>query len=149
LINEFQLTHDDIAKRVGRSRTTITNVLRLLNLESEIKELLQSGKLEMGHARALLSLAAKEQIKVAHIVVDKQLSVRETERLVQKIKNPVPVLRQPSEELVDWADKLSNRLSDKLSNTVKINVNHKGEGRVIINFLSPDEVDWLERVLDV
>ena len=143
LIEDFKFTHDEVAQKVGKSRASITNALRLLNLQNEVKNLLQSGKLEMGHARALLSLSAEKQFESAKLVVSKQLSVRETEKLVQRIKNPAPILEELSADLMSRANKLSHRLADKLSNEVKIKVNNNGEGRVVINFSALDEIDWL------
>ncbi|MCK4608199.1 MAG: ParB/RepB/Spo0J family partition protein [Gammaproteobacteria bacterium] len=143
LIDEFKLRHEDIANRVGKSRATITNTLRLLNLQDEVKHLLKEGRLGMGHARALLALSEEIQIKAAHLIAEKELSVREAESLAQKLKNPAPVQQEPNEELKHWANTVLGRLSGKLSSQVKINVNHKGEGRVVISFSSPEEVDWL------
>ncbi|MET0010346.1 MAG: ParB/RepB/Spo0J family partition protein, partial [Candidatus Thiodiazotropha sp. 6PLUC4] len=83
LLHEFGLTHQEVAKAVGKSRTTVTNLLRLLDLNEEVKSLVESGRIEMGHARSLLGLKGEDQTKAANLVVSQGLSVRETERLVR------------------------------------------------------------------
>jgi ParB family chromosome partitioning protein len=143
LIDKFAFTHNKVAEKVGKSRTTVTNMLRLLSLEETVKEFIKNSHLEMGHARALLSLLGREQINAAQRVVNKKLSVRETENLVQKLKNPYVKPDEPETELITMANDLSQRLSQSISSEVKICVNNKGEGRVVINFSSLDEVRWL------
>jgi ParB family transcriptional regulator, chromosome partitioning protein len=99
-----------------------------------------NNKLEMGHARSLLTLSSEQQIILAHRIVEKNLTVRDAERLVQLSKLPKEEKIQPYADKVDtWVSQLSNTLSSK----VAININEKGEGRVIIHFSSPDEMDWL------
>lgn len=143
LIDEFGLTHEQIAKKIGKSRATVTNVMRLLKLKNSVRDLLRQGCLEMGHARALLSLSDDDQIQAAQTVAARNLSVRETENLVQRIKYPPARPEEPPSELISRAETLSQQLSNRISNNVKINVNNKGEGRVVINFSSLDEIDWL------
>src|SRR5258708_5194038 len=84
LIDEFSLTHEDVARAIGRSRTGVTNLLRLLELAPAVQSLVQDGAIDMGHARALLALSKARQVELAHQIVDKGLSVRDTERLVQE-----------------------------------------------------------------
>ena len=142
LISEFFLTHEEIAERVGRSRSTVTNLIRLLGLDEEVKELLRTRKIEMGHARALLVIDESKQRELAQQILIKNLSVRETEKLVQKIKLPsVPVVGENTYKkyITQW----QNDLAKKLSTSVKIQLNNKGEGRVIISVRSSEEIDWL------
>ena len=89
LQKEFELTKQEVAKAVGKSRSAVTNIMRLMSLQSEVKKLLEHGDLEMGHARALLTLPEAEQLEVAHIVVAKGLSVRQTESLVRRLQRGV------------------------------------------------------------
>ncbi len=89
LINEFGMTHQTAGEALGNSRSTISNLLRLLNLSTPVQELMMQGKIEMGHGRAILSLAPVQQIKIANLIAQKQLSVRETEKLVNQIEHPV------------------------------------------------------------
>lgn len=142
LISEFCSTHEEIADRVGRSRSTITNLIRLLGLDERVKELLRTRKIEMGHARALLSLSAENQRELAQQIVVKNLSVRETEKLVQKTKLQVatlPVIENPYlNQIAEWQD----ILGEKLSTSVKIQLNEKGEGKIVITVHSPNEIDW-------
>ncbi len=140
LNEEHRLSHEAIAKMVGKSRATITNLLRLLNLTDEVRRLLIAGKLEMGHARALLSLPSDQQIEYAYKIVEKNLTVREAERLVQLTKKPKETKSSPYDGKVQgWVNKLSRTLSSK----VAVNINEKREGKVVIHFTSPDEVDWI------
>ncbi len=143
LISEFCLTHEEIADRVGRSRSAVTNLIRLLGLDEEVKKLLRMRKIEMGHARALLSLNAVKQKELAAQIVVKKLSVRETEKLAQKLKlSPVAhsVDENPyKDQIVKWQD----ILTQKLSSIVKVQLNDKGEGKIIISVRSPEEIDWL------
>ena len=89
LINEFGMTHESAGEALGNSRSTISNLLRLLNLSAPVQDMMMAGKIEMGHGRALLSLSSAEQIKVANVIVQKQLSVRETEKIVNRINQPL------------------------------------------------------------
>ncbi|MFW2153855.1 ParB/RepB/Spo0J family partition protein, partial [Acinetobacter gyllenbergii] len=86
--DEFGLSHQEIAETVGKARTTVSNLLRLLSLDDAIKNLMQEGQLDMGHARAILALKAKDQMAVAKIVIEKSLSVRQTEQLVREWNEP-------------------------------------------------------------
>jgi ParB family chromosome partitioning protein len=145
LIAEFSMTHNQVAESIGKSRATVTNLLRLLGLHDAVKIMLKDGLLEMGHARALLTLEEAEQLLAAHQVIDKKLSVRETEKLVQRIKT-LPLM--PAVEYQDialkqktqyWNDILTKRLSSK----VRIQFNDKGEGKLVIHVNSPEEAEWL------
>jgi len=142
LIDEFQMTHQQAADAVGRSRSAASNLLRLLQLAKPAQDMLMAGDIEMGHARALLPLSKSEQGRVAALVVDKGFSVRETERMVARELNP-PVKkgadRKPDRDLL----RLEEELSDRLGATVKISANRKGGGNLSIRFGSLDQLDGL------
>ncbi|MCD6040289.1 MAG: parB,1 [Gammaproteobacteria bacterium] len=143
LREEFAMTHEEIAERVGRSRSSVTNLMRLISLPDNIRELLRVGKIEMGHARALLSLDEGRQHQLADDIVSKNLSVRETEKLVQKEKLPIQTAvvtkRKHDEQIIHW----EKYLSEKISSKVKISLNDKGEGKIVISISSPEEIEWL------
>ena len=139
LIDEFDMTHQQAADAVGRSRPAASNLLRLLNLARPVQELLMAGDIDMGHARALLPLDGASQIQLANQVAARQLSVRDTERLVQQILNPrqkKPVL-QPDRDLL----RLEEEIADAIGATVKIKANKKGAGELTIRFGSLDQLD--------
>ena len=142
LIDDFGLTHQQTAEAVGRSRAAVTNLLRLLDLQAETKILVDAGQLEMGHARALLALQGQQQVETAQKVASRQLSVRETERLVKGIleggQKPVAKLK-PSPDVV----KLEKTLADTLGATVSIRYNRTGKGKLIIEYNSLDELDGI------
>lgn len=141
LIEEFGLTHQQTAEAVGKSRTNVTNTLRLLNLNSRVKLLLEERKLEMGHARALLMLPSERQSLMAEVVVAKKLSVRETERLVkqQPKKKPSSTKQVNDPNLMD----LQRKLSDQLGAKVVFNHGMKGAGHLIIYYNSLNELDGI------
>lgn len=147
LIDEFQMTHQQAADAVGRSRSAASNLLRLLQLAKPAQDMLMAGDIEMGHARALLPLSKSEQGRVAALVVDKGFSVRETERMVARELNP-PVKKgaekKPDRDLL----RLEEELSDRLGATVKISANRKGGGSLTIRFGSLDQLDGLLAKLD-
>jgi ParB family chromosome partitioning protein len=141
LIDEFGLTHQQAADAVGRSRPAATNLLRLLQLTASVQELLMAGKLDMGHARALLPVAGAQQAALAQRIVQKGLSVRDAERLVQHLLNPP---RKVPEQAVDRdLLRLQEELSDDLGASVAIRSNKKGAGKVTIEFGSLDQLDGL------
>jgi ParB family chromosome partitioning protein len=141
LIDEFGLTHQQAADAVGRSRPAASNLLRLLQLNRLVQDMLMAGKLDMGHARALLPVAGAQQVALAQRIVHKGLSVRETERLVQHLLNPP---RKSPERPVDRdLLRLQEELSDGLGANVAIRANGKGAGRVTIEFGSLDQLDGL------
>jgi ParB family chromosome partitioning protein len=150
LLEECYMTHGQVAENLGRSRTTVTNLLRLLALTDRVKEMIISGLLEMGHARALLSLSSEQQIEVAEIIIRKSLSVRETEKLVQNMNIPsqhqITKLSPQFDKITkEWSAHLSKQLSSKVS----MNFNQDGRGKVIIHFDSPEEAGWLMKHLSV
>ncbi len=148
LVNEFQLTHEQAAQAVGRSRSAASNLLRLLNLAEPVQQMLMAGDLDMGHARALLPLEGAQQILVAAEVVGKKLNVRETERLVARTAaaRQKPLLRIAKEKPRDIA-RIEEELSDALTAQVEIRVKKRtkrGEqGEVAIQFGSLEELNGL------
>ena len=144
LIHEFGLTHQQTAEAVGRSRAAVSNLLRLLELESQWKVLLEEGKLEMGHARALLALQGKQQIELAHKVAQYQLSVRATEKLVkQTLAGELQAIIAPKPTLNADISQLQSRLADTLGAKVSINHSKRGKGKLVIEYNSLDELDGI------
>jgi len=142
LIDEFGMTHQQAADAVGRSRSATSNLLRLLQLAKPAQDMLMAGDIEMGHARALLSLEKNEQSRLAALIADKGYSVREAERLVAKEINPPQkkaAESRPDRDLV----RLEEDLSDRLGATVKIMASRKGAGSLTIRFGSLDQLDGL------
>jgi ParB family chromosome partitioning protein len=142
LLQRFELSHEALGKQVGKSRTTITNAIRLLSLTDVIKDLLREKKLEMGHARALLTLSAAEQDRFANQIVTKGLNVRETEALVKARHDcsKEDKREKPYAEKITYWEK---NFHQRLSTSVKVKLNEKGEGRVVFHVSSPEEVDWI------
>ncbi|EGI73335.1 chromosome (plasmid) partitioning protein ParB / stage 0 sporulation protein J [Pseudoalteromonas distincta] len=141
LLNEFELTHQQVADAVGKSRTTVTNLLRLNNLNSDVKILLEHGDIEMGHARCLLALAGEAQSDAARLAVAKALTVRETEKLVRSILEPVPA-KEIAEKDPD-VKQLEQQLAENLGAKVEINYNKKGKGKLVISYTNLDELDGI------
>jgi len=142
LVDEFQMTHQQAGDSVGRSRSAVSNLLRLLELSAEVRELVDARHLEMGHARALLTLEPALQARAAREVVSKELSVRQTEQLVRRLKNPP----QPRPESLDPdVRRLQDQLSEKLCARVKLQHNARGKGKMVIAYNSADE---LQGILD-
>ncbi len=142
LIDEFKLTHDEAAHAVGRSRTAVTNLLRLLELAKPVKDMVMEGKLDMGHARALLSLGKSQQVELAHQIVHKGLSVREAERLVQHANHP-PKPPKKAESTDRDLKRLENELAEKLGTQVKLKSDKKGRGTMTIQFHSLEQFDGI------
>lgn len=139
LQQEFELTQQEVAKAVGKSRTAVANLLRLMSLGEEIRKMLEYGDLEMGHARALISLDEQNQLSVAKTIVAKGLSVRQTESLVRQLQKekkdkkgdrPDPNIRQ-----------LEDDLAERIGARVAIQCNAKGKGKLVISYNSLDELD--------
>jgi len=138
---EFGLSHQEIADTVGKARTTVSNLLRLLSLEDEIKDLMQQGLLDMGHARAILTLKAKDQLQIAKIVIDKSLSVRQTEQLVRDWNTPKQ--EKSKDPLAPDVQQLTQKLSERFSASVKLDYNKQGKGKLVISYNSLDELDGI------
>ena len=145
LIREFEMTHQQAADAVGRSRAAVSNLLRLLELGEEVKALVERRSLEMGHARALLGLAdPKAQAAAAREVVQKGLSVRETERLVKRLQAPPKKAAAPAARNPDIR-RLEGELADKLGARVALQHSASGRGKLVVSYNSLDE---LEGILD-
>lgn len=142
LLTEFDLTHQEVAIAVGKSRTTVTNLLRLNNLHDEVKTFLENGDIEMGHARALLALNDDQQAEAAGIVATKELTVRETEALIKKIQSPD--VEKVSKEKDQSSLTIENDLTEKLGLKVSVSHNKKGKGKVVISY---SELAELEKFL--
>ena len=142
LVDEFGLTHQQAADAVGRSRPATSNLLRLLQLSPPVQELLMSGKLDMGHARALLPIPGAQQVAVAQRIVLKRLSVREAENLVQQILHPAKKKAAPAvdRDLL----RLQEEISDAIGAVVAIRSSQKGAGKITIEF---SDLDQLEGIL--
>jgi ParB family chromosome partitioning protein len=145
LIEEFDLTHQQVADSVGRSRAAVSNLLRLLDLADPVKEQVNKGLLNMGHARALLALIRHDQVEVAKLVVNRGLSVRETEMLVKKTLGAQTSGPGPGKAAVVDPDirRLENSISEKLGAGVKIKPGKKGSGQLVISFHSSAELDGI------
>lgn len=147
LLTEFALTHQQVADAVGKSRASVTNLLRLNQLNDDVKLLLEHGDIEMGHARALLALKDNEQSDAARLVAAKQLTVRETENLVRRILEPKPVLAEKPRDPDVIA--LEQRLSERFAAPVQISYNKQGKGKVEIAYSSLDELDGIINKLNL
>ena len=146
LQQEFELTQQQVADAVGKSRTTITNLMRLMSLEQEVQTLLEHGDLEMGHARALLGLEGRVQLDAARAAVAKGMTVRQTEALVRHLQQQREQPESKENHRMDPDIKrLQDKLSDQVGASVSIQHNAKGKGRLILKYNSLDE---LEGILD-
>ncbi|WP_049631336.1 ParB/RepB/Spo0J family partition protein [Cellvibrio sp. pealriver] len=144
LQDEFELTHAEVAQAVGKSRTTVTNLLRLIALSEEVKTLLEHGDLEMGHARALLTLEPFQQKEIARQVVAKGLSVRQTEALVRQLQeNQHQEKVTPEVKVSADIRRLQDQLSETLGAGVEIQHSAKGKGKLVISYNSLDELDGI------
>jgi ParB family chromosome partitioning protein len=144
LIDEFGLTHDEAAKALGSSRSAVTNLLRLLDLAMAVQEMLLDGRLDMGHARALLGVGNARQVELAEQVVAKGLSVRETERLVQHaLEAPKARVRRQKARLDADARHLQEDLSGILGTVVTLKPRKGGRGCIVIDYSSLEQLDGL------
>lgn len=141
LLSEFELTHQQVADAVGKSRASVSNLLRLNQLNDDVKLLLEHGDIEMGHARALLALEGNSQSDAARLVAAKQLTVRDTENLVRKILEPVAAKSEKQKD-PDVAA-LEHRLAEHFAAQVLIDYNKKGKGSLVINYSSLSELDGI------
>ncbi len=146
LIREFKLTHDEVAKAIGRSRTGVTNLLRLLELAAPVQAMLQDGKIDMGHARALLGLSGARQVEVATQVATQGLSVRETEKIVQQA-TAAPVAKRAAARLDADSRRLQEELCESLGAAVELKPRAHGRGSVVIDYSSLDELQGLVKRL--
>ncbi|AQU84476.1 MAG: ParB/RepB/Spo0J family partition protein [Halomonas sp.] len=142
--DEFELTQQQIADAVGKSRTQVANLLRLLALDPEVQTLLERGDLDMGHARALLSLSSAQQRQIAHEVVNNDLTVRATEALVKKVQsNEVPAKSAHQAAKTPDVSRLETQLGELLGAPVSIDHGQKGKGKVTIRYTSLEELDGI------
>jgi ParB family chromosome partitioning protein len=145
LIGEFGLTHQQTAESVGRSRSAITNMLRLLDLEPDTKAMLDAREMNMGHARALLMLKGAVQVEVARRVVSRQMSVRDTEQLVRQmleVQSGKTKVKEKPKKAVEVL-KLEQNLSERLGAGVAIQYNSRGKGKLVIEYNNLDELDGI------
>jgi ParB family chromosome partitioning protein len=147
LIDEFELTHEGVARSLGKSRSAVSNSLRLINLDLQVAEMLSKGEIEMGHARALLGAQSERQLVLANIVISRSLTVRQTEELVrkdseEKTSNP----QLPKKQDADIA-RLESNLSQLIGQPVQLNSTGSGKGKLVIGFSSLDELDGVLKKL--
>ena len=143
LISEFSFTHEQAAQAVGRSRSAVSNLLRLVNLAQPVQTMLMAGDIDMGHARALLAVDAASQIALANQVIAKRLSVRETEKMVARTleeHNAPPAAPRQKDKPGDIV-RLEEELSDRLATPVSFKMGAKGRGQLIIDFADLDVLD--------
>jgi len=144
LIDEFSLTHEEVARAVGRSRSAVTNLLRLLELAKSVQDMLLEGRIDMGHARALLGVSKSKQVELAEQVAAKGLSVRETERLVQHVAQPPKAAAKAAAGRMDGdTRRLEEELSEALATRVSLKTRPGGRGSLVIDYASLDQLDGL------
>ena len=142
LIEEFKLTHENAAHAVGRSRASVTNLLRLLELAKPVQDMVMETKLDMGHARALLALSKSRQVELAHQIVAKSLSVRDTERMVKQALTPPKAGKTLMTTVTDTRH-LENELAEKLGTKVAMKADKLGRGTLTIHFHSLEQLDGI------
>ncbi|MCX4186596.1 ParB/RepB/Spo0J family partition protein [Methylophaga sp. OBS4] len=140
LREEFELTHQQAAEAVGKSRASVTNLLRLRNLNDAVKKLVENCDLEMGHARALLALEGEVQTDTAGQIVEKGLSVRETEQLIRRLLNPKKAQQKQSDSDLEEISEIEQFIKQKLDSAFSIKHNASGKGRLVINYRNVDEL---------
>lgn len=143
LISEFDMTHQQAAGAVGRSRAAVSNLLRLLTLNDDVRRMLEHGDLEMGHARALLALEGVAQSEAARDVAAKGYSVRETEQLVRKLSTEPAKSKKTSKTVDPDIRRLQDDLTEKLAAKVLVQHAAKGNGKLVIHYNSLDELDGI------
>lgn len=144
LIDEFELTHQEASQAVGRSRVSVSNLLRLLALNDDVKRLLENSEIEMGHARALLGLTGTQQSEAAHIVVTKSLNVRETEHLVRQMsEQSAKNSKEPGKAIDPNIRSLQEDLAERLGAKVALQHTAKGKGKLVISYNNLDELDGI------
>ncbi len=142
LLTEFELTHQQVADAVGKSRTTVTNLLRLNQLNDDVKRFVEHGDLDMGHARALLALSGQAQSELAKLVAQKGLTVRDTEKLVQKALEPAKAKVEPVRD--PQFGYLERQISEKIGNQVQLQPGKQDSGKLVISY---ENLADLDRVL--
>lgn len=139
LLTEFELTHQQVAEAVGKSRTTVTNLLRLNQLNDDVKRFVEHGDLDMGHARALLALSGQAQSELAKLVAQKGLTVRDTEKLVQKALEPAKVRVEPARD--PQIGYLERQLAEKIGNQVQLQPGKRDSGKLVISYENLSDLD--------
>ena len=141
LIDEFGMTHESAAQAVGRSRSAVSNLLRLHNLHTSVQDMLMQGRLDMGHARALLALEGARQLSAAQEIVQRNLSVREAEQLVKRLSAgaPASVKRTPDQDVL----RLQDELAETIGASVQISSGRAGSGTLKISYSSLDQLDGI------
>ncbi|MCW8935213.1 MAG: ParB/RepB/Spo0J family partition protein [Gammaproteobacteria bacterium] len=143
LIDEFEMTHLQVAEAVSRSRASVTNLLRLKDLNEDVKLLVDERKIDMGHARALLALSGAEQSMLANKAADQGWSVRETEKQVKRQLNPPPKVSESSDNIDPDIKRLQEQVSERLGAPVHVQHKSNGKGKLVINYTSLDELDGI------
>lgn len=141
LVQEFDLTHQEVSEAVGKSRTTITNLLRLTQLNDDVKLMLETGDIDLGHAKVLLAIQGEEQSLLAQQVVEQDLTVRETEQLIKQKDQPAK--KQTPKETDPNITHLENKLAEQLGAKVSVQHNNKGKGKLVIHYTNLDELDGI------
>ncbi|MBL0616272.1 ParB/RepB/Spo0J family partition protein [Aeromonas veronii] len=139
LLTEFELTHQQVAEAVGKSRTTVTNLLRLNQLNDDVKRFVEHGDLDMGHARALLALSGQAQSELAKLVAQKGLTVRDTEKLVQKVLEPAKARVEPARD--PQIGYLERQLAEKIGNQVQLQPGKRDSGKLVISYENLSDLD--------
>ncbi|HDO1313943.1 ParB/RepB/Spo0J family partition protein [Aeromonas veronii] len=139
LLTEFELTHQQVAEAVGKSRTTVTNLLRLNQLNDDVKRFVEHGDLDMGHARALLALSGQAQSELAKLVAQKGLTVRDTEKLVQKALEPAKARVEPARD--PQIGYLERQLAEKIGNQVQLQPSKRDSGKLVISYENLSDLD--------
>ncbi len=142
LQQEFELTQEEVARAVGKSRATVANLMRLMSLQETVRTMIERGDIEMGHGRALLALDGPKQLEAARACVAKGLSVRQTEELVRKLQQPEAEIATPQKMDADTR-RLQDELSDQLGVPVLIQQNARGKGKLVLKYNSLDELEGI------
>jgi ParB family chromosome partitioning protein len=143
LVKEFELTHEQAAEAVGRSRAATTNLLRLLNLSAQVQQMVFEGRLDMGHARALLALDGHRQVELAQRIAEQGSSVREAERLVNEMLHPKAAATKIKARVDRDTLRLQEELSQKLGTSVEIKRGKKGGGKLVVDYMDHDHLEAL------
>lgn len=146
LMDDFGLTQEDVSKRVGKSRPFVGNMVRLLSLPHDLKNLLNEGKITAGHARAVLGLDEKHQLQIAQKIIDKQLNVRQVEKMVKTITEQQKKERKIKRKNLEIKE-LEGQLRNVLATRVKIKNSPEGGGKITIDFKNEDELKWVVEVI--
>jgi ParB family chromosome partitioning protein len=140
-VDEFDMTHDAAAQAVGRSRSAVTNLLRLLNLSKAVQDLLMQGKIEMGHARALLAVSGPRQAELAHQIISRGMSVREAEQLVVQAEATSRKTSRKQQRKDRDLQALEEELSEILGTAVTVKTMRAGRGKLTIDYASLDQLE--------